>query len=82
MKQTNTYTYYYSVNEFTSIFRNNIAGLQIIDISNINLGGSSALNYYLNSVFPINANIFKSPINAIFTASDKIYDKMTTRIMA
>jgi len=63
------------INEFTSIFRNNIAGLQIIDISNIKLGGSSALNYYLNSVFPINANIFKSPINAIFTASDKIYDK-------
>ena len=63
------------ISSFTSRFRNNVSGLQIIDISNIVLGGSRAFNYSLNSVFPINANIYKSPINAIFTATDKIYDR-------
>ena len=62
------------ISEFTSFFRDYVSGVQTIDISNIILGGSTALNYYLSPVFPINANIYKSPINALFTADDRIYN--------
>ena len=63
-----------SIADFSSLFRDYISGIQIIDISNIILGGSTAQNYYLSPVFPINANIFKLPVNALFTADDKIYN--------
>ena len=62
------------ISSFTSVFRNNTSGTQIIDISNIILSGITVPNYYLNPLVPINAYIYQAPLYALFTASDKIYD--------
>ena len=62
------------VNSFTSQYRNPNVGIQQIDISNILLGGAQSLNYQIINYSNINGTISKAPINAIFTANDKIYD--------
>jgi len=62
------------INSFSSKYRNYTIGRQIIDISNIVLGGTSSQNYLLDPVLPINGTIFVAPLLALFTCSDKIYD--------
>jgi hypothetical protein len=67
-----------SISSFVSTFRNINVKLNIIDISNVVLTGPQSNNYSLNNVLPIQANITPKPINAIFSANDKIYDGTKT----
>ena len=55
-------------------YRNFNAGVQIIDISNIILGGLDSQNYKINPILPFNSTIYPSQLNALFTISDKLYD--------
>jgi photosystem II stability/assembly factor-like uncharacterized protein/uncharacterized protein YjbI with pentapeptide repeats len=63
-----------SIISFQTSYRNNTIGTQIIDISNIIIGGIDSLNYILNPQLPINGYINKAQLTAIFSASDKTYN--------
>jgi len=65
-----------TINSFLALYRNYTVGYNIVDISNVILGGLQGQNYIvnLNTVLSVNSYIYRLPVNAIFNASDKIYD--------
>ena len=64
---------------FTGKFKTYTAGINIIDISNVSLIGTTLFNYILNPILPINAYIYRKYLNINFVCNTnyKIYDGNT-----
>jgi photosystem II stability/assembly factor-like uncharacterized protein len=65
---------YFEVNFYNAKYRNINSGIQIIDISNVIVIGSTINNYIVLPIFPINAFISQKQLTLIITNLSKIYD--------
>ena len=63
-----------SVSSYFAQFRTEKVGPNIIDISYVTLWGETAMNYYVNPVFPVPSVIFQNFLKIYFKGGDKIYD--------
>jgi len=66
-----------AIQSFTTRYKNNKAGSQLIDISNIIIEGYKPTNYFIIGTRPINAVISQRPTYIIFQDGNKEYDGTT-----
>jgi hypothetical protein len=67
-----------NLGNYTSKFRNNQVGFQIIDVSNVTFSGPDAHNYFASSSISFTSRIFSAKTFALFTIPDKEYDSTRT----
>ena len=63
-----------TLNSYTSKFRSNQTGFQLIDVSNVTFSGSDANNYYATNNLSFLSRIFPADTYALFNVGNKTYD--------